>query len=78
MPALRLRPATLADAPAMAALLEHDPAAVETTGRIRIPCTVEAARDWLALVTGPAPAGGLSLVPRARSLSPKACRLRSV
>jgi RimJ/RimL family protein N-acetyltransferase len=45
----------------MAALLEHDPAAVETTGRIRIPCTVDAARDWLALVTGPAPEGGLSI-----------------
>ena len=60
-PSLHLRPATLADAPAMAALLEHDPAAVETTGRIRIPCTVEAARDWLALVTGPAPDGGLSI-----------------
>ena len=58
---IRLRPASIADAAAMAALLEHDPAAVETTGRIRIPCTVDAARDWLALVTGPVPDRGLSI-----------------
>lgn len=46
---LRLRPLTLADAPAMAALLEHDPAAVRMTAAIPEPCNLAGARAWIGL-----------------------------
>jgi len=50
---LRLRPLRGMDAGAMAALLVGDPAAVVMTERVPLPCTEAAAREWIALRTGP-------------------------
>ena len=50
---LRLRRLTLADAPAMAALLGDDHAAINMTGHVPDPCTLDGARSWIELRTGP-------------------------
>ncbi len=50
---LRLRRLTVDDAPAMAALLGDDHAAIQMTSHVPDPCTVDGARGWIELRTGP-------------------------
>lgn len=50
---LRLRRLTVADAPAMAALLGDDHEAIRMTSHVPDPCTVDGARGWIALRSGP-------------------------
>ena len=50
---LRLRPLTVADAPAMAALLGDDHDAIQMTSHVPDPCTVDGARGWIELRSGP-------------------------
>jgi len=50
---LRLRPLALDDAAAMAALLGDDHEAIQQTSHVPDPCTVEGARGWIELRSGP-------------------------